>query len=463
MGLADDLAALPQEERDEVLAGLSPEQLETLLFDWPVWARPEQLAPKEAQGGGPWDTWMFCGGRGTGKTRSGAEWTRTMMCGPTPLSAGECQFFAIIGETTKDVRDVLVEGPAGILSVHPAPFRPKWQPSKNRLTWPNGAVATVYNGTEPGQLRGPQFGGAWVDELAKYRYAEETWDMLQFGLRLGAHPRAMVTTTPRPLPLIKKLLADQRTAVTKGHTYDNSENLAESFIAAMRARYEGTRLGRQELSAEVIDDDPNALWRRSVIDEMRVKSGEKIPDMIKMVVSVDPAAKGTDTKDAESTAQTGIIVAGLGADGLGYVFDDLTCDGDPNTWARRAVSAWDRYTADRIIAEENNGGEMVRMCIQSVRPLVPVKLVRASRGKVSRAEPVAALYEQRKIRHVGNLGPLEDEMVAFNNINPVPGQTKDRVDALVWAFTELFPQLVKQQRPKWTDRWSNRGRGSYAS
>lgn len=447
MGLVDDLARLPEGERVKALSGLSPEDLERFLFHWPNWARGSQLAPEYGNDGTPWNTWLILAGRGYGKTRTGAEWLRAQVCGATPLGKGRCVRTAIVAETAKDARDVLVNGDSGLLAVCPKDFRPVYSPSKNLLVWPNGAQATIYNGTEPDQLRGPQFDAAWVDELAKYKYPLDAWDMLQFGLRLGKHPRAVVTTTPRPIPLVKTLVRDAKTAITSGSTFENAENLAESFLVQIRTRYEGTRLGRQELSAEILEDIPNALWRRSVLDEHR-REHKRLPELRRVVVGVDPAAKAKENQRDDKGAETGIIVAGLGVDGRGYVLDDWSTFEGPNEWGRRAVAAYDQNLADRIVAEQNNGGDMVRFVIQSVRETVPVTLVTASRGKMTRAEPISALYEQGRISHVGTFPVLEDQMCSFTNLDEGDGTLKDRVDGLVWALSELFPEMVKVKKKK---------------
>jgi phage terminase large subunit-like protein len=455
VSLAKELAILSEAESNEVLAELTPEQLESLAYDWATWARPEQLPPELGNDGMPWNTWVYLAGRGTGKTRAGAEWLRAEVCGATPLGAGRRKRFAIIGETSKDVRDVLIEGESGLLAVHPRDFRPIYKPSVATLEWPNGARATLYNGTEPDQLRGPQFDGALVDELAKYRYAQDTWDMLQFGLRLGNHPRAMVTTTPRPIKLLKDLVKDPKSAVTRGKTEDNAENLAASFLLQVRARYAGTRLGRQELDAELLEDVPGALWRRSNLDEYRVKPAG-LPDMKRIVVAVDPAAKAKDSQRGENGAETGIVTCGLGVDGRGYVLDDSTTIEGPDKWGRLAVAAYDRNQADAIVAEINNGGDMVPFVIRSVRDSIKVIVVTASRGKVTRAEPVSALYEQGRVSHVGSFAALEDQMCAFTVTDADDVSLKDRTDALVWAFTELFPALVTVKKRKWADKWAGR-------
>lgn len=391
---------------------------------------------------GDWAIWLILAGRGFGKTRTGAEWVRSIACGSTPLTGGTAKRIALIAETAADARDVLVEGESGILAVHPQAFRPVYEPSKRRLTWANGAIATLFNGTEPDQLRGPQFDAAWIDELAKYRYAQETWDMLQFGLRLGDDPRQVITTTPRPIKTLKDILAEPGVVITKGSTYDNKANLAPKFLAKVETRYAGTRLGRQELDAEILDDAPDALWRRAKLDEKRLQKDAKLPDMRRIVVAIDPASEAGGDGELGGGAETGIVVAGLGVDGRGYVLDDLTTAADPNGWALRAVKAFDDYNADVIVAEKNQGGAMVEAVIRSVRKTAPIILVHASRGKVTRAEPIAALYEQGRVSHVGSFPQLEDQMVVFTPFGIEGGTTGDRVDALVWAMTQLFPNII---------------------
>lgn len=386
-----------------------------------------------------------------------------MVCGPTPLAKGKASRVAIVAETAADARDVMVEGQSGILGVHPKAFRPTYEPSKRRLTWPNGASATLFNATEPDQLRGPQHDLGWCDELAKWRYAQETWDMLQFGLRLGDDPRQLITTTPRPIALLKKIMADSRTVTTRGSTYDNSANLAKTFLDNIKAKYEGTRLGRQELEAEVLDDVPGSLWTREGIDKHRRKRGDKLPDMQRVVVAIDPAGKSQETAISEGTAETGIVVAGLGVDGRGYLLDDQTCSLSPNGWARRALAAYDTYSADAIVVETNQGGDMVKMAVRSVRDTVSVIEVHASRGKVTRAEPIAALYEQGRISHVGTFAELEDQMVLFTPMGIAGETTGDRVDALVWAFTQLFPSMITKQEVDWSKAFlaNNVGAGGW--
>lgn len=442
---AELLASLPVAQRESEIARLRPQDREKLLHHWPFWARPAQSEPP-----GDWYTWLILAGRGFGKTRSGSEWVRSRVCGKTPLAAGTHSRVALIAETAADCRDVLVEGESGLLKIHPPEFRPIYEPSKRRLTWPNGAVATLYNATEPDQLRGPQHDLALCDELAKWRYAEETWDMLQFGMRLGDDPRQLITTTPRPIKLLKKIMADPKTITVRGSTYDNSANLAKTFLDQIKAKYEGTRLGRQELAAEILDDVPGSLWTRELLDKHRRPAGSKLPDMQRIIVAIDPAGKSQETAVSEGTAETGIVVAGVGVDGRGYVLDDQTCSLTPNGWARRAVAAHDLYNADAIVVETNQGGDMIAAIIKSVRDTVRVIEVTASRGKVTRAEPVAALYEQGRISHVGSFATMEDQMVLFTPLGIAGNTTGDRVDALVWALTELFPRLVAREDEDWS-------------
>jgi phage terminase large subunit-like protein len=417
---AEFLASLPKEQRDAELAKLSPAAKAALNWRWRgFWARPAQLAPA-----GDWATWLILAGRGFGKSRSGAEWVREQW------KAGANRI-ALVAETAADARDVLVEGQSGILAISPKAERPLYEPSKRRLTWPNGAVATLYNGTEPDQLRGPEHDTAWCDELAKYHYPQDLWDNLQFGLRLGHKPRVCVTTTPRPLPIIRALIKDPETAVTRGSTFDNAANLPASFIKAIRARYEGTRLGRQELFAEVLDDVQGAIWTRDLIE---VADPPEVRDRARVVVAVDPSgAKG----DGEGSDDIGIVVACKRSDGRYHVLEDATCNLSPAGWGRRVVDLYQRYRADRIVAEANFGGAMVQHVIKTADPGARVVMVTASRGKAVRAEPVAALYEQRKVAHARGLDKLEDQMMQFTLSGYVGEGSPDRVDALVWALTDL--------------------------
>ena len=430
--LADRLADLPKWERDQIISGYTEEQLAALLWDWRGYhARPEQIEPD-----GDWDIWIALAGRGWGKTRAGAEWIKEQV-------ANGCKRIAIIAETAADGRDVLVEGESGILSVYPEPERPLYESSKRRLTWANGAVATVFNATEPDQLRGPQFDAAWCDELAKWKYARETWDQLQFGLRLGKHPRVIVTTTPRPIELVKAIVGGKegKVAVTRGSTMDNARNLAKPFLSKIRARYEGTRLGRQELEAEILGDLPGALWNLQNLDGYRKDSIPK--DLNRIVVAIDPAVTNTDESD-----EHGIVVCAKSKASEGFILADGSTKGSPNDWARAAVALYDQYEADAIVAEVNNGGDMVANTIRTIRANINVIEVRASRGKHVRAEPIAALYEQGRVSHVGSFPELENQMTQMTNVGYEGGGSPDRVDALVWGMTELFPSLLTRPAQK---------------
>lgn len=434
---AQIFAALSEEEQEAFLNGKS---IGDFRYNWDFWARPNQLEPE-----GDWTTWLILAGRGFGKTRTGAETIRRWVCGDTPLSPGRCSRIALVAETAPDARDVMVEGPAGILNCHPKDFRPTYYPSKRSLVWPNGAQAILFNAVEPDQLRGPQFDAAWCDELAKWRYAQDTWDQLQFGLRLGDHPRQIVTTTPRPIPVVRKLINDADTVVTRGRTFDNAANLAAPFLKQVEDRYGGTRLGRQELEGEVLDDMPGALWNREIIDTARKPDS---PDLERIVVAIDPAATSGEEAD-----ETGIVAVGLArdADGYarGYVLADRSMRGSPEEWAREAVRLYHELDADKIVAEVNQGGEMVSAVIKAVDRNVPIDQVRASRGKHVRAEPISALYEQGRIHHVGKFDNLEDQMCLFTrDADRTSGNSPDRVDALVWGLSALFDKLTGRRRRK---------------
>lgn len=342
------------------------------------------------------------------------------------MESGKASRIALVAATASDARDVMVEGESGILAVSPPWNRPKYEPSKRRITWPNGATATTYSADEPDRLRGPQQDSAWCDEIAAWRY-EEAWDQLQFGLRIGVRPRVVVTTTPRPTKLVKDLVKSETTIVTTGSTYDNRENLAPVFFSHVVSKYEGTRLGRQELRAEILDDTPGALWTLLDIEAHRV---EHVPELKRIVVGVDPAMTSGETSD-----ETGIIVAGIDHRNHVYVTGDLSDRMSPAEWARVAVNAYHEYKADRIVAEVNNGGDLVETVIRTIDKNVAYRKVHASKGKTTRAEPVAALYEQGKVHHVGMFAKLEDQMCSWV---PKPGaKSPDRMDALVWTIYDL--------------------------
>lgn len=393
-------------------------------FNWQKNARPDQLPPAWL-----WSVWLLLAGRGSGKTRAGAEWVRDK------ITSGKCGRVALVASTAADARDTMVEGESGIRAICPPNERPKYNPSLRRLTWPNGALCTLFSADEPDRLRGPQHDGAWADELAAWRYPE-AWDQLMFGLRLGEHPQCVVTTTPRPTDLVKALVArasgdNPDVAISRASTYDNRANLAASYLQTILAKYEGTTLGRQEIFAEILDDLEGALWKRALIDETRVA---QVPDTLtwrRVVVGVDPAVSANATSD-----ETGIVVAAHGSDGHGYVLDDVSARSTPSEWAKAAVAAYHRHQANEIIAEVNNGGDMVAHTIHTVDPSIRVRKVHASRGKATRAEPVVALYEQGRVHHFGCFAALEDQMCSWS-----PADSKsspDRVDALVWALTDLL-------------------------
>lgn len=417
-----------------MLSSLSPAEMDRLNYDWEFWARPNQLPPD-----GDWNTWVVLAGRGFGKTRMGSEWIRKLA-----HDNPGCRI-ALVAETAADARDVMIKGDSGLLSVDPDLDEDCWSPTNRCLTWPNGSKAYTYNGTTPDQLRGPQHHFAWVDELAKFEYMQDAWDQLMFGLRLGEHPQVLVTTTPRPLPLIKKLVEAEDTVVTRGSTLDNAINLADNTVRALYDRYAGTRLGRQELEGEILGDIPGALWRREDIDATRLKEAPE--DLLKVYVAVDPA-----TSSEERSDENGIVVVGLARDkdgyARGYILEDGSLKGTPEDWARQAVRLYRKWSADKIIAEKNQGGLMVESVIKAQDRSVPVKLVHASRGKVIRAEPISALYEQGRVHHVGMFPELEDQMCTFSvdNVRNHSTGSPDRVDALVWGLTEIFDKIAGRSR-----------------
>ena len=411
---------------------LTDQEKGVLAYRWDCWARPEQLPPSD------WLGWLVIAGRGWGKTRVGAETVRD------EVESGRSSRIGLVGETSADGRDVMVHGESGILACSPPWNMPKFLASggggRPKLIWPSGATATLYDAREPDQLRGPQHDFLWFDELAKYRYAEAVFDMGMMGLRLGDNPRWLATTTPRPIALIKRLIKQAGVVVSRGKSSDNLANLAQVYRQNVIERYKGTRLGRQELDAEILDDVPGALWSRRSLDEARV---DQAPDLVRIVVGVDPP-----TTNTEKSNECGIIVCGMEKSGKGYVLEDWSGQGSPDQWARKAVAAFRKHEADAIIAEANQGGEMVKMVLKSIAD-VPVKLVYATRGKYVRAEPISALYEQGRIHHVGTLPELEDQMTMFTPERAADrsdGFSPDRVDALVWALTELFPGLAKRRK-----------------
>lgn len=394
-------------------------------YRWRLWARPEQIQPKK-----PHVYWIYLAGRGAGKTRAGAEWIRHY--------AKQCPRLSLIGATTDDVRDIMVEGESGILATSPPWFRPEYQPWKRRVVWPNGSIARIYTAHEPERLRGHQHERVWADELCAWRHDRMAWDMMVMGLRLG-RPGVFVSTTPKPRPLLKELLKNPSTVVTRGTSYDNIKNLAPVFISEVLEAYKGTRLGRQEIDGELIEDNPGALWRRDDIEASRISQA---PALVRIVVGVDPA-----TTSKASSNSTGIVVAAKGADGHYYVLDDSTVRSTPAGWGKAVVAAYERHKADRIVAEGNQGGEMVSSTIATVQAGLPVKIVHATQGKRTRAEPISSLYEQGKVHHVGTFPYLEDEMCQWDPTDTEGGKqdSPDRVDALVWALTELHKKPEPRQ------------------
>ncbi|XAT75771.1 terminase family protein [Rhodopseudomonas sp. P1] len=416
---------------ERFLRQASLQTLARLQDDFATFAHPHQEPADAGNDGAPWTTWLMLGGRGAGKTRAGAEWVRAMVAGTPPYATRPHGRIALVGESWHDAREVMVEGESGLLRITPRRERPEWIATRKRLEWPNGAVGEVFSADDPDSLRGPQFEAAWCDELAKWRYAEASFDMLQFGLRLGSRPRQLITTTPRPLPLIKRLLGDPHTRVTRAPTRANAAHLSPAFLETVVARYAGTRQGRQELDGELIEDRPDALWSRDRIERARVAAA---PPMVRIVVAIDPPGSSRPGADA-----CGIVAAGRSAAGDYYVLEDVSSDRlSPAAWAARAIALYHRLEADAIIAEVNMGGEMVRAVLHETDAAIPVREVRASRGKFVRAEPVAALYEQGRVRHVGCFPLLEDEMCDFAPTGLSSGHSPDRLDALVWAITALI-------------------------
>ena len=421
------LASLPPTKRAKALRGFDPEHITKL---WPVWARADQIAPE-----GDWRTWLLLGGRGAGKTRAGSEFIRQEVMN----GAGR---IALVAPTAADARDVMVEGPSGLLSVcweRDADFkgaktgRPIYEPSKRRLTWDNGAIATLFSADEPDRMRGPQYDAAWSDELAAWNHMREAWDMLQFGLRLetraGKAPRQCVTTTPRPEPLIRELLKDPATVVSKANTYANAANLSAAFLDTLRKKYEGTRLGRQEIEAEILDDVPGALWSRDMLDKARGDAPDRLD---RVVVAVDPSGS-----DGESGDSQGIVAVGVKGE-RAYVLEDASTRLSPEGWARVVGDVYDKHAADTVVVEKNYGGDMCRAVLQADRRRLPVKMITATRGKHVRAEPVARLYEQGRVTHCAAMPDLEDQLCGFTGTGWRGEGSPDRADALVWALTELM-------------------------
>lgn len=432
----------------------SPEEAAVLNYTWRAWARTEQIAPERKK---PWAIWLYLAGRGAGKTRSGAEWTRAKK------NQG-CKHGAFVARTAADVRDVMIEGESGLLNCCPPWDRPEYIPSKRLLIWPPrlisipgkrarlipGCKIHTYTAEKPDQLRGPQHDFAWADELASWMRLDEALSNLLLGLRIGINPQLFVSTTPRPIKQIRDLLKDHTCVLTKGTTYDNRKNLSSNFFGYVIKRYEGTRLGRQEINAEVLEDNPNALFSRENFDKYRVYSRSEVPQLLGIAVGVDPAATSN-----ENSADTGIVIAGVDENDEYWVLEDRTCHKKPNGWAREAVKSYFRNEADAIVGETNHGGEMIEAVIRNVSkdPDAGIKLngtdityvsVRASRGKKLRAEPVSTLAEQGRLHIVGSMPELEDQCCQWSE--DLNEKSPDRMDAMVWAVTYLMenrPPMLK--------------------
>ena len=399
-----------------------------MLYDWRFWARTNQLAPINPG----WFIWLLLAGRGFGKTRTGAEYIRER------IENGYKGRLHLIGATAADVRDVMIEGEAGILAISPPWNYPKYEPSKRRITWPSGVVGTTFSAAEPERLRGPSCGLMWADEVGTWRY-EEAWDQAMLGLRLGKSPRVVATTTPRPTKLVKDILATEGCVVTKGTTYENRLNLSDVFFGTIIRKYEGTRIGRQELMAELLEDTEGALWTIDLIDDNRIsyKAFQEV-ELVRIGVAIDPAVSSKKTSN-----ETGIIAAGVDANLEGYILADGSDIYSPLGWANKAIEMYEMYKADRIVAEVNQGGDLVEANLRSVNSRIPYTKVHASRGKRTRAEPIVALYEQGLVHHIGSFGGLEDQMTTWDATDG--SDSPDRVDALVWILTYLMLKGVQKK------------------
>jgi len=425
------LASAMPEGVTEFLAGLSDNALLSLPWMFEFWALPHQLPPE-----GAWKSWVIMGGRGAGKTRAGAEWVRAQVEGARPCDGGRARCVALVGETVDQVRDVMVFGESGILACSPPDRRPKWEAGRERLVWENGAEARVYSASNPEKLRGPQFDAAWVDELAKWPNAQNTWDMLQFALRLGDHPQQVVTTTPRNVEVLKAVLKNPSTVSTHAPTQANRANLAASFLEEVERRYAGTATGRQELEGVLLEEAEGAMWSLAQLEGGRV---ERAPALSRIVVAVDPPVTGHAGSDECGIMVVGAVTEGPPQTWRAYVLEDASVkSASPDAWARAVIAAANRHQADRVVAEVNQGGDMVESIIRQIDPLVAYRAVRATRGKTVRAEPVAALYEQGRVLHLPNLGKLEDQMCLMTGTGFQGKGSPDRVDALVWALTDLI-------------------------
>lgn len=437
---AHEIADLPVQSIKAGLAGLSPAELEELLFSWQFWSRAEQREPE-----GDWTTWMYLAGRGAGKTRSGAEWVKNLALNYPGIR------IAFAGPTNSDVRDTMIYGVSGLFSLHwEEGTRPIHVAGRRGIFWPNGSMAHTFSAQEPDRFRGPQFHAAWCDELAAWRYLDDCWDLLSLGTRLeypgsSEFPRTYISTTPRPIELIKELLADTKTTVvTHGSTYSNRANLSAKFFESVVKKYEGTSYSRQEIYGELIDDLVGALWKRANILHCKLS---EMPKLKKIVVAVDPAAS-----DKMSANECGIILCGRGVDEEGYVLGDFTTHAQsPEVWGKKVVEVYKNSHANSVVIEGNLGGGLVEAVIRQIDRTIPLRFVQAKRGKYLRAEPVALLYEQHRVHHVGNFADLEDQMCRFTALyeKENPGLSPDRVDALVWGLAYLFLESQYDSSQRW--------------
>ncbi len=427
-GIAGWFAGLDGSARACLVGALSDHERREFRYLWELWARSEQLAPP-----GDWRCWLICAGRGFGKTRAGAEWVRRI------ATTAPAARIALVGASLAEVRAVMVEGESGLLAVSPPHRRPQFEPSLRRLTWDNGAQAFLFSAGEPESLRGPQHSHAWCDEIAKWDMAAEratrAWDNLLMGLRLGERPQVLATTTPRSVPLLRRLFADVETGevnLTRGSTRDNARNLPAAFMREIRRQFLGTALGRQELDGDLIEETEGALWSRALLE--RCREMQQASEYTRIVVGVDPPASARGD-------ECGIIVTGLNDSGHGTVLADCSiAHPTPERWARAVAETASAWSADRVVAEANQGGDMVASVLRAADISLPLKLVHASRGKVARAEPVAALYEAGRMRHAGMFAQLEDQLCGLmaGGSYEGPGKSPDRADALVWALSELM-------------------------
>lgn len=425
LSLLESLALQPASVREAVLKSLSEREANSIMWSWTLNARPKQLRPGSPGADNPrgdWRFWLALAGRGWGKTRVGAETCRGWAEDPT-------ERILMIAPTASDVRDVMIEGPSGLMSCYPPGNRPVYFPTRHLVQFPSGAIGITVSADEPDRIRGKQFRKFWFDELAACQYAREAWDQVMFGFRLpDAELQGLITTTPKPIEVLKSIIANPRTVVTRGSSDENRGNLSPEFISDVIDPYRGTRLGRQEIEAELLEDVPGALWTRGMIEACRTDS--RPGQFVRIVIAIDPAVTSNPESD-----ETGIGVLGLAYDGTIYVLEDLSLRGSPLEWARVAIIAGAKWGADRVVAEVNNGGDLVAANLYGVNPAVPFRAVRATRGKLTRAEPVSALYERGRVRHFGKFPVLEDQMCGWT---PQSGQkSPDRLDWLVWGCYDL--------------------------